>query len=335
MKQQIFLEILKPDKNGVTILEKFDPDKGNSLDSFLWIHARNRLHNFKRDNYSRLDKPCFNCPLKAYKNKECTKYSKITEERILELETIGFAWEVGKHEGQFTTNDELWNQRIEELKEYKEKHGNCNVPQVYPANKPLGEWVKTQRKHYRLKQQGKKSSMTEERILELEDVGFVWKVGTADNARNDELWNQRFEELKEYKEKHGNCNVPRGYSVNNKQLGYWVNDQRKIYRLKKEGKKSVMTNERILKLEAIGFVWEFQNRRGGKGRASVVPAKNESRNKRNDRGTNKKRKRIAQDEEEPCPKEPTEWERIRRRRIVKERLKNWRCKPGSSIRDLF
>ena len=79
MKQQIFLEILKPDKNGITILEKFDPEKGNSLDSFLWIHARNRLHNFKRDNYSRLDKPCFNCPLKAYKNKECTKYSKITD----------------------------------------------------------------------------------------------------------------------------------------------------------------------------------------------------------------------------------------------------------------
>ncbi len=79
MKQQIFLEILKPDKNGVTILEKFDPEKGNTLDSFLWIHARNRLHNFKRDNYARPDKPCFNCPLDAYKNKECTKYSKMTD----------------------------------------------------------------------------------------------------------------------------------------------------------------------------------------------------------------------------------------------------------------
>lgn len=79
MKQQIFLEILKPDKNGVTILEKFDPEKGNTLDSFLWIHARNRLHNYKRDNYARPDKPCFNCPLNAYKKNKCTKYSKETD----------------------------------------------------------------------------------------------------------------------------------------------------------------------------------------------------------------------------------------------------------------
>lgn len=74
MKQQVFVEILKPDKNGITILEKFDPEKGSSLDSFLWIHARNRLHNFKRDNFARPDLPCDACPLKAYVNKKCTKF---------------------------------------------------------------------------------------------------------------------------------------------------------------------------------------------------------------------------------------------------------------------
>jgi len=72
--QQIFVEILKPDKNGITILEKFDPDKGNSLDSFLWIHARNRLHNFKRDNFARPDLPCNTCPLNAYVDQKCTAY---------------------------------------------------------------------------------------------------------------------------------------------------------------------------------------------------------------------------------------------------------------------
>jgi len=79
MKQQVFLEVLKPDKNGLTILEKFDPNKGNSLDSFLWIHARNRLHNFKRDNFARPDKPCDNCPFQAYINYECTKFSNMMD----------------------------------------------------------------------------------------------------------------------------------------------------------------------------------------------------------------------------------------------------------------
>lgn len=79
MKQQVFLEVLKPDRNGVTILEKFDESKGNSLDSFLWIHARNRLHNFKRDNFARPDLPCNQCPIKAYVDGKCTAFEKMME----------------------------------------------------------------------------------------------------------------------------------------------------------------------------------------------------------------------------------------------------------------
>ncbi len=79
IKQQIFLEILKPDKNGITILEKYDEERGKSLESFLWVYARNRLHNFKRDNFARPDKPCDACPFNAYKNKQCTKYKNMQD----------------------------------------------------------------------------------------------------------------------------------------------------------------------------------------------------------------------------------------------------------------
>lgn len=44
------------------------------LENFLWVHVRNRLYNLKRNNYSRLDKPCLDCPFNAYKNHECTKF---------------------------------------------------------------------------------------------------------------------------------------------------------------------------------------------------------------------------------------------------------------------
>jgi hypothetical protein len=53
---------------------KYDEDR--PLENFLAIVLRNGLFNYKRDNYERLEKPCNNCPLKAYiKNTDlCTAY---------------------------------------------------------------------------------------------------------------------------------------------------------------------------------------------------------------------------------------------------------------------
>ncbi len=38
----------------------------------------------------------------------------------------------------------------------------------------LGSWVAVQRKEYKALQQGKPSKMTEERIIQLESIGFEW-----------------------------------------------------------------------------------------------------------------------------------------------------------------
>ena len=58
-------------------------------------------------------------------------------------------------------------------------------------------------------------------------------------------WEEWFDELVEYKEKNGNCNVPQRLGA----LGKWVNKQRTAYR---KGKLSQM---RTSKLEGIGFNW--------------------------------------------------------------------------------
>jgi hypothetical protein len=53
-------------------------DKSRPLENFLWTHVRNRLFNYKRNNYQRPDKPCATCPFfdKSYKlsNNQCSKY---------------------------------------------------------------------------------------------------------------------------------------------------------------------------------------------------------------------------------------------------------------------
>jgi biopolymer transport protein ExbB/TolQ len=57
------------------------------------------------------------------------------------------------------------------------------------------------------------------------------------------LWNERFNELQEYKRQHGNCRVPRKYSNT---LHHWVDQQRKYFR---EGK---IHQDRLQRLNEIG-----------------------------------------------------------------------------------
>ena len=62
-------------------LERYDNTK--PLENFLWTHVRNRLFNYKRNNYQRPDKPCNTCPLfdKTYKcsNNQCSKFTNKTD----------------------------------------------------------------------------------------------------------------------------------------------------------------------------------------------------------------------------------------------------------------
>jgi DNA-directed RNA polymerase specialized sigma24 family protein len=51
-------------------MEKYDGKR--PLENFLWTHVRNRLYNFKRNNYSRLEKPCDTCEF--FKNKRCMAF---------------------------------------------------------------------------------------------------------------------------------------------------------------------------------------------------------------------------------------------------------------------
>lgn len=53
-------------------------DKGRPLENFLWTHVRNRLFNYKRNNYQRPDKPCQSCEFfdkhYAKSDNQCTQH---------------------------------------------------------------------------------------------------------------------------------------------------------------------------------------------------------------------------------------------------------------------
>eukprot|EP00980_Cylindrotheca_fusiformis_P003750 scaffold833_cov92-Cylindrotheca_fusiformis.AAC.4 len=185
---------------------------------------------------------------KQYRRRQLGKHSHLTDERVKQLESIGFKWVV-REQGSL-----IWKKRVQALIEYRKKHGDCRVPQKYPENKALGSWVNDQRKQYKYKQEGRRTTLTDVRIKELENIGFVWKEREIECVP----WEHQIRELIEYRNKHGDCKVPFHYSEN-RALAHWVANQRTHYKLKKAGKYSPMTDDRIRQLESIGFVWSCRD----------------------------------------------------------------------------
>jgi hypothetical protein len=230
----------------------FDWGKSNTDLESIWSMRFQQLSEFKVQFGHCLVPPHFAANPKLgwwVKNQRRTyglhqagKPSGITEERIRELESVGFDW---------GTAASIWSVSFQQLCEFKEQFGHCLVPQQYAANPKLGRWVSTQRETYRLHQEGKPSGMTEDRIRELESVGFDWEVRKPDAAS---IWSMRFQQLSEFKVQFGHCLVPQHFA-NNPKLGWWVKNQRRTYGLHQAGKPSGITEERIRELERVGFDW--------------------------------------------------------------------------------
>ena len=85
---------------------------------------------------------------------------------------------------------------------------------------------------------------------------YAEKIARKLREINDAKWESKLELLRQYKKDKGDCLVPRDYTVNGEALGRWVERQREAFRKFQEDEQSAtITQERIDKLNAIGFVW--------------------------------------------------------------------------------
>ena len=98
----------------------------------------------------------------------------ITDEREERLNAINFDWQ--------TTHEYVWQQRLQQLKAYKEENGHLNLGK---SDGVLGVWVETQRTEMRFKIDGHHAHLTDERINELERLGFVWSI-------RDAVWEEKY-----------------------------------------------------------------------------------------------------------------------------------------------
>lgn len=163
------------------------------------------------------------------------------------------------------------NAMMDELVKFREAHGHCNVPQSEPITQ-LGLWVKHLRAAYNLYveiQAGQKPAsattqysnvLTLDLIQRLDGIGFHWGV-----QRKKPSWESNYELLKKFAEENGHCSVPRTSAG----LAKWAAEQRHLYKKRSQGAKSAMTDERIEKLNGIGFEWRVrrvsERTKGNKG----------------------------------------------------------------------
>lgn len=70
------------------------------------------------------------------------------------------------------------------------------------------------------------------------------------NIKNNLIttWDIQFEKVKEFFNKNGHCNIPRGYN-DDKSLTFWIANQRTQHRL------NLLSPKRIQLLESVGFIW--------------------------------------------------------------------------------
>jgi hypothetical protein len=97
-----------------------------------------------------------------------------------------------------------------------------DVPLKCEGNISLGSFVNNQRTEYRKFCKGEPSSMTNEKIKDLEDLGFRWSVRESRTP-----WMKRLKELQVFKKEFGHVNVPKNWK-GNPTLSYWVQKQRQV-----------------------------------------------------------------------------------------------------------
>mmetsp|Transcript_20231 Transcript_20231/g.35972 ORF Transcript_20231/g.35972 Transcript_20231/m.35972 type:complete len:774 (-) Transcript_20231:96-2417(-) len=187
----------------------------------------------------------------------------LNTERISRLESLGFSWSMAKPKAK----PKSWDERLDELKQWREDHGTYKVPR----GESLGEWLHNQRTLY-----GKRDTkfMTK-KAPRLEEIGYTFDV----RENNSVSWDDRFQQLVEYHQEHGNFEVPWPVSEEDDGIGdgdvgnsdetvekykfyKWVARLHNEYRAYEKGTHSKLNAERVDKLKNVNFQFKGPKSRG-------------------------------------------------------------------------
>eukprot|EP01083_Nonionella_stella_P072498 195540_1 len=156
-----------------------------------------------------------------------------------------------------------------QLLEFKQKHGHVKVPQQYNENPKLGRWVGKRRCAYKEYKRTNGQKGDPERMKCLESIGLVDDITTkVAKGSAKEHWYGMYDQLLEFKQKHGHVKVPQRDSEN-KKLGMWVKYWRRNYREYKRTNGQKGDPEWMKRLESVGLVDDITTGYANKGAKEI------------------------------------------------------------------
>ena len=137
-----------------------------------------------------------------------------------------------------------FEQQIEDLKAYKEKHGHVNVKKR--EDKSLKKFCDNIR-YARKNPEKSNTVLNDDRIASLDALGFDWSV----REQGEKSFKQRMDDLQAYKEKHGHIKVKKSVDQRLYNFCYHIRNARN----NPEKTNTLINDDRIASLDALGFDW--------------------------------------------------------------------------------
>ncbi len=170
------------------------------------------------------------------RQRELKNRKALSPARIALLDKIDFAWEKQDERSSH------WDTQIQHLKDYRKANPDSwpFAREEFPKGNRLGLWVWRQRQNFARK------NLSKDRLNDLKSVNFQLEL--PDN------WEMHLKTLKEYRAKHAGQwpKAREEYPAGNR-LGLWCHLQRCAQ------KAGTLQEDRIAKLDKIGFQWSVKN----------------------------------------------------------------------------
>ena len=159
-----------------------------------------------------------------------------------------------------------WDESFEELQKVYYATGSSDVKS---NNKELYQWVRDQRKLYKVQQNSTRTCLSDDKIAKLKSIHFRWEV-------RDDSWEKMFGELEAYKTKFNTLTISRLKSEYHRLLR-WLNEQKAIIRHRVVHTAKEL--ERIERLRQLGVVLHEKN---SQATGLIETAQDEEENRQSD-----------------------------------------------------
>ncbi len=183
------------------------------------------------------------------RTKRFYREGKLTEEQVEELKEINFDFTNNWGNRKISGISKVWLGHFEELRKYYQLKGTFFISKKDKEFLKLQSWLLVQRTTFN---QGK---LEKEKVKLFEAIGYslTTRYYQKKNLPINEIidsWELRLNELKEYYEANNSFFIPIS-DIEHRQLLSWIRVQRSNY------KKKTLSQERIDKLESIGYSFDI------------------------------------------------------------------------------